>query len=76
MSQELLNGNWNESKIWVIQTIIDMQVEIRELRATTITHKVDIAVVKVKAGIIGTIAGLIPASTVILIFYLKGIIGT
>lgn len=79
MSLEVGAPGWNEYKLLVLDQLEGLKSQVRSLeakvdafRADDIANvKVDIALLKQKAGLWGAIAGLIPGAIAALVWYLS-----
>lgn len=66
---ELKNGDWQNWRRYVIETLEAIRTEQRETQKAFTKLSVELAVLKVKSGLWGSIAGVVTAMVVILADY-------
>ncbi len=65
-----VNGDWLSWRRYVVQALVDVRSEQRNTQETINKLRVELAVLKVKSGLWGSLAGVIAAAAVILFDYL------
>lgn len=63
------DDGWNEWRQYVLLTLKSLVKDIAEMKSMLSNYHTEVAVLKVRAGIWGAIAGLVP-STIVLVYWL------
>lgn len=57
---------------WIEGLFSDLGRKMDGIKKEVVNNKVDIAVLKIKCGVIGMLAGMIPVTVTILVYYFRG----
>lgn len=73
IKEVIVNENgWDEYKLLVLTKLEDMRVAIKSLDEKVDTLQIEMSAIKVKSGIWGLVAGLIPVLVLLAIALIKG----
>lgn len=75
MSAEKINNSWNEYQKLVLKTLDLHEEKLNEIMGTLTNIKVELGMLKIKAGVWGLLAGAVPVAVTLLLLTLKKTLG-